>query len=462
MRCKKQQVTLETQQRVWEVDGFIDVAKTTAAQSLVSIFLSDQYNKKSNKQYTAKSSPVKSACVVGAGIMGGGIAYQSARSGVPIVMKDITQEALELGLSEASKLLAKGHKRGKVTEAKMMKVMGSISPTLSYGDFKTSDVVVEAVVENENIKKSVLREIENSVNENTVIASNTSTISIDNLADGLRFPEKFCGMHFFNPVHRMPLVEVIKGSRTSEETVARVVNYALQMKKIPVVVNNCAGFLVNRVLFPYFFGLMELLREGVSFKQVDKAMEGFGWPMGPCYLLDVIGLDTSYHAGSVMSESYPERMSSPEPSLLKVFLDAGRMGQKNGKGFYQYEMDKKGRPKKKADPETEILLKEFSGGASKEVTDTEIIERMMIPLITESARCLEEGIVATPMEVDLGVIYGLGFPPFHGGVLKYADTVGLSAVCEKISEYSSFGGCYTVPAILQKYASEGRNFYPQV
>lgn len=445
-----------------EINGFIDVAKTDAAKNLVGIFLADQYNKKSNKLHAKNASPVNSACVVGAGIMGGGIAYQSAMSGVPIVMKDINSEALKLGLEEAAGILAKGHKRGKVDANKMTKVMAAITPTLSYGDFKGADVVVEAVVENAAVKKSVLNEIEHSVKDDCVIATNTSTISIDELAEDLRNPEKFCGMHFFNPVHKMPLVEVIRGSKTSDHTVAKVVSYALQMKKIPVVVNNCPGFLVNRVLFPYFFGLMELLREGVSFTRIDKVMEGFGWPMGPCYLLDVIGLDTASHASSVMSDSYPSRMASKEPSLLKLFLENKRLGQKNKKGFYEYVTDKKGRLQKVADPAAEALLKGFSGGESKVVSDSEIIERMMIPLITESARCLEEGIVATPMEVDLGVIYGIGFPPFHGGVLKYADTVGLGAICEKISAYSSLGGCYEAPAILQKLVAEGKSFYSQV
>ncbi len=442
-----------------EINGFIDVAKTSVAKSLVSIFLADQYNKKSSKQFAQSASPVNLACVVGAGIMGGGIAYQSAVSGVPIVMKDINQKALKLGLDEASQILAKGHELGKVSAEKMTRVMASIAPTLSYGDFQNADVVIEAVVENVVVKKSVLSEIENSVKHDCVIASNTSTISIDVLATGLNKPENFCGMHFFNPVHKMPLVEVIRGSKTSNQTIAKVVAYALQMGKTPVVVGNCPGFLVNRVLFPYFFGLMELLREGVSFTRIDKVMENFGWPMGPCYLLDVIGLDTASHASDVMSASYPSRMSSREPSLLKLFLENKRLGQKNKKGFYEYVTDKKGKLQKVLDPLCEALLKEFSLGHSKVVSDSEIVERMMIPLITESVRCLEEKIVETPMEVDLGVIYGIGFPPFHGGVLKYADTVGLGAICEKISSYSSLGGCYEAPALLKKLANEGKTFY---
>lgn len=444
-----------------EIAGFIEVAKTPVAENLVGIFLADQFNKRSNKAQTQEQTPVQYSCVVGAGIMGGGIAYQSAMSKVPITMKDINQEALNLGLTEATSLLTKLHKIKKIDANKMTKVMSQITPTLSYGDFKQADIVVEAVVENISVKKSVLTDIEANTRENAVIATNTSTISIDDLAQDLSRPENFCGMHFFNPVHKMPLVEIIKGKNTSSSTISKVVQYALQMKKVPVIVNNCPGFLVNRVLFPYFYGLMELLREGASLMLIDKTMENFGWPMGPCYLLDVIGIDTAYHASSVMAKAYPDRMSSDKPSLLKLFLDNKRLGQKNKKGFYQYELNKKGKLQKNFDQNCQELLSTFVSSV-KEVDENEIIDRMMIPLITESARCLEEKIVATPMEVDLGAIYGLGFPPFRGGILKYADSIGLGAVCEKISQYSSLGGCYEAPAILQNLAKEEKTFYPQV
>ena len=184
--------------------------------------------------------------------------------------------------------------------------------------------------------------------------------------------------------------------------------------------------------------------------------------MGPSYLLDVVGLDTAHHAASIMAAGFPERMASDKPSLLQLLTDNKRLGQKNSKGFYQYITNKKGRVEKVVDPAAEELLKSFAGGKTKEVSDEEIIDRMMIPLITESARCLEEGIVKTPMEVDLGVIYGLGFPPFRGGVLKYADTVGLSNLCEKASQYTSIGGCYEPPAYMLGLVKAGKTFYPTV
>ncbi|MEX1098979.1 MAG: 3-hydroxyacyl-CoA dehydrogenase NAD-binding domain-containing protein, partial [Bacteriovoracaceae bacterium] len=235
-----------------EAKAFAELAHTKAAQNLVTVFLGDQYLKKVSKKWTKEASKVEQAAVLGAGIMGGGIAYQSASKGTPIVMKDINEKAIDLGLGEANKLLKKQVERGKIKVEQLGQTLGKIRPTLSYGDFETVDMVVEAVVENIKVKKSVLAEVESKVKEGTVLASNTSTISITDLAGSLKRPEDFCGMHFFNPVHRMPLVEIIRGDKTSDQAIAKTVQYALQMGKTPIVVNDCAGFLVNRVLFPYF------------------------------------------------------------------------------------------------------------------------------------------------------------------------------------------------------------------
>ncbi|MGB1311311.1 MAG: 3-hydroxyacyl-CoA dehydrogenase NAD-binding domain-containing protein, partial [Leucothrix sp.] len=237
-----------------ESKTFAKLAKNSVTASLVGLYLKDQHVKKVSKGYIKSAEPVKQAAVLGAGIMGGGVAYQSASRGTPIIMKDINEAALTLGMDEATKLLGGQLKRGRIDAAKMAKVITQITPTLSYGDFNRVDLVVEAVVENVNVKKSVLAEVEKTISEDAVLASNTSTISITELATALERPESFCGMHFFNPVHRMPLVEVIRGEKTSEATIARTVAYAKAMGKTPVVVNDCPGFLVNRVLFPYFGG----------------------------------------------------------------------------------------------------------------------------------------------------------------------------------------------------------------
>ena len=442
-----------------EADHFADLAKSPQAESLITLFLNDQVLKKKAKA-AAKVADVKTekAAVLGAGIMGGGIAYQSASRGVPIVMKDIKEEALDLGIGEATKLLNKAVERKKIDVNGMAKTLKAITPTLSYDSVKDVDLVVEAVIENPKIKDAVLTELEGMVSENTIITSNTSTISIDLLSKNLKRPEKFCGMHFFNPVHRMPLVEVIRGEKTSDETVASVVAYATSLGKSAIVVNDCPGFLVNRVLFPYFNAFSLLLKDGADFVAVDKVMERFGWPMGPAYLLDVVGLDTANHAGHVMADGFPDRMKKSDKDGIDLMFQAERFGQKNGIGFYEYTQDKKGRPKKNVTESTYELLSKVCA-ARKEFDKQEIIDRMMIPMIIETARCLEEGIVATVAEADMGLIYGIGFPPFRGGALKYADSIGLKAFCEIADKYKDLGKLYEPTEAMRKMAEEGKTFY---
>lgn len=442
-----------------EAQGFAKIAKGTVADALISLFLNDQLIKKKAKKAQKASRPVKQGAVLGAGIMGGGIAYQSAVKGTPIIMKDINDAALELGMNEANKLLSKQVERGKMTQEKAGKVLGSIRPTLNYGDFGGVDAVVEAVVENPKIKKSVLSEVESLVREDTVIASNTSSISIDDLATAMKRPQNFLGMHFFNPVHKMPLVEVIRGEKTSDEAVSTIVAYATAMGKSAIVVNNCPGFLVNRILFPYFGGFLALVRDGADFTQVDKVMETFGWPMGPAYLQDVVGMDTSHHVGDVLAEGYPDRMGKEFRSALDVMYENERYGQKNGKGFYRYEKDPKGRPKKTPDEAAYKLIADVQPNGQKDFEEEEIIDRMMLPMIIETARCLEENIVGTAQEADMGLILGIGFPPFRGGALKYADTVGLKAVVEKADRYSALGKLYEPTATMREMAANGQTYY---
>ena len=449
---------------IFETAECAKVAKTPTAHSLVSFFLADQSIKKSSKKISRGAASVQNAAVLGAGIMGGGIAYQSASRGVPIFMKDIAPGAIKLGMNEATKLLDKKVSRGSMTTAQMGEVLSSIRSTLSYGDFGSVDFVVEAVVENEKVKKTVLAEVENSVREGTILSSNTSTISISSLAQSLEHPENFCGMHFFNPVHRMPLVEVIRGERSSEKAVATAVAYATQMGKTAIVVNDCPGFFVNRVLFPYFAGFSKLVADGVDFQRIDKVMEKFGWPMGPAYLLDVVGIDTAHHANSVMATGYPDRMASSEKSPHDILFETKRFGQKNSLGFYAYKADKKGHPKKEVDSAVYAILSEQFGKYPSEertaqITDAEIVERMMLPMIIECSRCLEDGIVSTPAEVDVGLIYGLGFPPFRGGALRYAESVGLKELCESAKKYSKLGKLYEPTQQMLQLAQSNRSFY---
>jgi len=441
-----------------EAQAFAFCAKTKTAECLVQVFLGDQYLKKVAKNHTQSTAPVKHGAVLGAGIMGGGIAYQSASTGTPVLMKDIKPEQLDLGMNEATKLLTKEVEKKKLTPEKMGKVLAKITPTLSYGDFSQTDFVIEAVVENTKVKQAVLSEVEGLIGPDKILSSNTSTISITELAKSLKRPENFCGVHFFNPVHRMPLVEIIRGEKTSKETISSAVQYAVQMGKTPIVVNDCAGFLVNRILFPYFNGFIHLLRDGVDFQKIDKVMEKFGWPMGPAYLLDVVGIDTGHHASSIMAKAFPDRMSFGEKTILEIMYEAKRFGQKNGLGFYEYEIDKKGKPVKKVNPKVYDLITPFVKNKI-EISDEEIIMRMMLPMIIESSRCLEDKIVETATEVDMGLLLGLGFPPFRAGALKYADSIGLSQLKKFSESYTRIGKLYEFTDYMNQMLKENKTYY---
>jgi 3-hydroxyacyl-CoA dehydrogenase / enoyl-CoA hydratase / 3-hydroxybutyryl-CoA epimerase / enoyl-CoA isomerase len=442
-----------------EAENFAKMAQTPVAQSLVGIFINEQILGKKAKTWEKKADKkIARAAVLGAGIMGGGIAYQSALKGVPIKMKDIAQQGIDLGLSEANKLLSKRVERKKLTATEMGNVLNRIEPALTYDGFDQIDIVVEAVVENPKVKKAVLAEVETKVSSDTVLASNTSTISITYLAEGLARPENFCGMHFFNPVHMMPLVEVIRGEKTSDNAIARTVAYANAMGKKPIVVKDCPGFLVNRVLFPYLAGFAMLLRDGVDFQRIDKLMETWGWPMGPAYLLDVVGIDTAVHAEKVMANGFPDRMQRDFTSCTDALFAAGRLGQKNEKGFYNYELDKKGKPAKVAAAEVTDILKPTIQGAI-EINDDDIIARMMIPMATELTRCLDEGIVDTAAEADMALIYGTGFPPFRGGVFRWIDFIGAQTFCDMAAKFTALGALYQAPDSLKAKAANNQKFY---
>ena len=442
-----------------EAEGFAELATTPVAAALVGVFLSDQLLGKKAKDWEKKADKkIERAAVLGAGIMGGGIAYQSAYKGTPIKMKDIAQAGLDLGLSEANKLLSKRVARGRMTPEQMGEVLNSIDPTLSYEGFDSVDIVVEAVVENPKVKHAVLAETEQHIREDAILASNTSTISITYLAEALKRPENFCGMHFFNPVHAMPLVEVIRGEQTSDHAVARTVAYANKMGKKAVVVNDCPGFLVNRVLFPYFGGFNMLLRDGADFQAVDKVMERWGWPMGPAYLMDVVGIDTGVHAAQVMAEGFPDRMQPEYKTVAEVMFEHNRYGQKNGKGFYEYVADKRGKPQKVVNEEVYTLLAPACGERT-EFEREDIIARMMLPMAIEMARCVEEGIVGTPAEADLALLYGVGFPPFRGGIFRWMDTVGLAHIAEASEKFAYLGKAYELTDAMRDMLANGKTYY---
>jgi len=342
---------------------------------------------------------------------------------------------------------------------KMAGVLNNITPSLSYDSVKDVDIVVEAVVENPKIKGIVLAEVEGVISEDAILTSNTSTISIDLLAQSVKRPANFCGMHFFNPVNKMPLVEVIRGKDTSDETVAAVVAYAAKMGKSPIVVNDCPGFYVNRVLFPYFAGFSQLVLEGADFTAIDKVMEKqFGWPMGPAYLLDVVGVDTADHCTGVMSAGFPTRMTKIDNDPVSTLYANDRFGQKNGKGFYDHIKDKRGRPMKVPAPTAYELFAPHCAD-KKDFSTEEIIARMMIPMVNEVVRCLEEGVVDTAAEADMGLIYGVGFPPFRGGAIRYLETLGLDNFIEMADKYADLGEIYQVTDGLREMAKSGKSYF---
>jgi len=442
-----------------EAQYFVQLAKTDVCSCLIGLFLNSQMLKKQARAAAKQALPVKQAAVLGAGIMGGGISYQSALKGVPVVMKDIAPQALQLGISEASKQLNKRVERKRLSNDQALQIMGAISPTLNMTELAGANVVIEAVVEKADIKAAVLAEAEQIVADDAVLASNTSTISIDKLAENLKRPEQFCGMHFFNPVPVMPLVEVIRGSKTSDQTIATVVAYAAGMGKTPIVVNDCPGFFVNRVLFPYLYAFNLLLRDGADFRQVDKVMERFGWPMGPAYLQDVVGIDTCCHGMAVMAEGFPDRMRGEGESAPGLLFKENRLGQKTDLGFYRYEPDKKGKPKKLNDDSIDAILATLQPQGTQKMERNDIIARMMIPMCLEVVRCIEEGIIATPNEADMALIMGVGFPPFRGGAVRYMESMGLEKFCQLADSFAHLGALYQPTDKLREMAASGQSFF---
>jgi len=442
-----------------EGELFAKLANSEQARALVGNFMNDQYVKRVSKQY-AKSATLTldKVAVIGAGIMGGGIAYQNALRNMPVVMKDIAEEALTLGMGEATNLLNKKVRQGRMSEEQKAAILALITPSLELNSLEGSKVIVEAVVENPKIKSAVLAELETSLAPGGVLVSNTSTISISRLAQSLKQPEQFAGLHFFNPVHAMPLVEVIRGEKTSDQTVADLVAYSLALGKQPVVVNDCPAFLVNRVLFPYFHGFELLIRDGADFQQVDQAMQTWGWPMGPAYLGDVIGIDTLCHCLEVLAEDFPERLPLLPESILAKMHSNQRFGQKNGVGFYDYQKDDKGRPARTTSAAAEALIAECRTDKA-EFCAEDIVIRTMLPMAIEMARCIEEGIVASPAEADMSLLMGLGFPAFRGGVLRWMDEVGLATLCEWSQRFAHLGEAYVATETMKAMAAEGKTYY---
>ncbi|HWT21263.1 MAG TPA: fatty acid oxidation complex subunit alpha FadB [Variovorax sp.] len=442
-----------------EASVFGEIARTQAARSMVQTFLNEQAVKKLARAAGKTSVPVKRVAVLGAGIMGGGIAFASARAGVPVRLKDVRQQALDQGIDEALKQTSRQVKAGRLTEARGRELIESISPQLDSTGFGEVDMVIEAIVENLAVKRKVIAELEPSLAASTIIASNTSSLRIDEIASALRHPERLVGMHFFNPVPMMPLVEVVRGSKTSEAAVSTAVAYATAMGKTAIVVRDCPGFLVNRILTAYIRAFLQLVADGADFEAVDHAMEAFGWPMGPAYLEDVVGMDTGSHVNDVISAGYPERMPPLPNDALRLMAKWRRYGQKSGFGFYRYEPSSTGKPVRGPAGDTRALLAAIQPAGTRDFAAQEIVDRMMLAMVLEASRAVHEGIVGTAAEVDLAMQLGLGFPAYAGGPLKYADWLGLPEVIARCERLEALGPAYVPDDRLRAMAAAGQRFY---
>jgi 3-hydroxyacyl-CoA dehydrogenase/enoyl-CoA hydratase/3-hydroxybutyryl-CoA epimerase len=348
-------------------------------------------------------------------------------------MKDLNWDAVGLGLQQAGESFGYAMKKRKLTKNQFMRKMADISGTLDYSGFKTIDVVVEAVVENMDVKKKVLQETENNISENCIFASNTSSLSITELQSAAKRPQNVAGFHFFNPVSRMPLIEVIAGAKTSPETVATLFELAKKLGKTPIVVKDGPGFLVNRLLMPYMNEALFLFAEGVSVERIDKVMLDFGMPMGPMRLVDEVGIDVAAKVAKILHHAFGARAEASPVS--EAIVKSGRLGRKNNKGFYVYEH---GKPLGVDDSIVQLV----AGRTTRSVglSDGELVQRMVYPMINEAALALAEGVVKTPGEVDLGMIMGTGFPPFRGGLLRYADSETPKKVADALEKFAGSGG----------------------
>ena len=442
-----------------EAENFVPLFGSTVNRALLNVFFLGDRNKKPYKAWTGgvenvKPLEINSATVLGAGIMGQGIAAANVKRQIPVALGDISAEAVARGVQGIISEVSFDKKTRGPDIKRALEFIPLVNGTTSDEELAASDIVIEAIYENADAKRELYARLEPKLGEQTILCSNTSTIPITELAKDLKHPERFCGLHFFNPVRKMPLVEVIRGEKTSDATIATAVAYAKAIKKSPIVVGDGPGFLVNRVLLPYMNEALLLLEAGASIKAVDRAATKFGMPMGPITLYDTVGLDIAVHAGEVMLKAFPDRV---EPSkILPKMLAADRKGKKNGKGFFDYVTDRKGRQKAQPSDEVESILQSAS---RKPQADLDLADRLFLPMLLEATRLIEDGIVTDVRDVDLGLIYGIGFPPFRGGLFCWADTIGAAAIVEKLKPYAELGQRYKPTTMLMELAKANRKFY---
>jgi 3-hydroxyacyl-CoA dehydrogenase/enoyl-CoA hydratase/3-hydroxybutyryl-CoA epimerase/3-hydroxyacyl-CoA dehydrogenase/enoyl-CoA hydratase/3-hydroxybutyryl-CoA epimerase/enoyl-CoA isomerase len=436
-----------------ETDKFAPLVGSPISRNLIAVFfMTQRLQKDPGVSGDAQPRQVNQVGVVGAGIMGSGIAGAHVRRGIPALMIDVAPGALEKGVANITKSLQGRVGIGRMTIEEATAALARLSTSMTLQALADRDVVIEAIIENEPAKVKLYGEVQKVLPPGAILASNTSTISITRMAKTVKQPENFAGMHFFNPVDRMQLVEVIRGEKTSDATIATLVALAKRIGKTPIVVRDCPGFLVNRILMPYMNEALAMLEEGAAPRAVDKAATAFGMPMGPITLHDLVGLDTALYAGRVVGTAFKDR--AVETRTVDELVAAGRLGQKTGAGFYSYAKGSKGAD----DPALDAILARTRKG-KRDFSNEEITDRLFLPMLVEASRVLTEGIVREPGDVDMGLILGIGFPPFQGGILRWADGQGLAKVLDKLNKYEHLGARFHPTEQMRKLASEGKGFY---
>ncbi|WP_442857497.1 fatty acid oxidation complex subunit alpha FadJ [Alteromonas sp. MB-3u-76] len=436
-----------------EAEAFGKLVMTPESFQLRQIFFATTEMKKENGVEGVTPAKVNKAGVLGGGLMGGGIAFvTSTKAGVPVRIKDVRAEGIANAMKYSYDILNKKVKKRFIRNSEMQKQLSLLTGTLDYSGYKDIDIVVEAVFEDLDLKQKMVADIEENCKETTIFASNTSSIPITQIAAKAKRPENVIGLHYFSPVDKMPLAEVIAHETTSDEVISSTVEFAKKQGKTPVVVKDGAGFYVNRILAPYMNEAANLILDGEPIEHIDKSLVKFGFPVGPVKLLDEVGIDVGTKIIPFLVEAFGERFTAPS-AFDKVLAD-GRKGKKNKKGFYDYEGKK---PGKEVD---ESIYELLSLSPSSKLSEKEVAERCVLMMLNEAARCLDEGVIRNARDGDIGAIFGIGFPPFLGGPFRYMDTLGIKHVVSRLHHYSTAVGDKFEPAdVLEKMAESGESFY---
>lgn len=411
------------------------------APNLIHLFFVGEALKKDNGVPSdVKPLKVSSVGIIGAGTMGSGIAWLFTNKDIPVRMKDVDWKALGNGFGAVSSLYAKAVKDKKMKASEASLKFHHLTGTTDYSGFKHQDLVIEAAVESIELKQQILRQLEDVLRPNAIIASNTSSLRLSDMGKVMKHPERLVGMHFFNPANKMPLVEVVASDQTSPEVITTAVDICRKLGKTPIVVRDCSGFLVNRIFITGANEVMRMYEEGAKFDLLEKMMLDFGMPMSPFILADEVGNDVGYKVSKIFEEAYGPRMAAPK--ILSLMYENKLYGKKCGKGFYLYNGDKK-----KVNPEVEQLRKKLNE-TSKEISVDEMRDRVFLLMINEASRCLDEKIVANPSYLDMAMIMGIGFPPFRGGLLRYADELGINYVVNGLNRLKGIYGERFAPCSL--------------